>query len=174
MRSEAVAENNDGVETEQRVDDDDAGGPGPEEFNISGSREKEPEEEIVVASRGAVLSEKRLRTPERTPARRRRHPTVDRDSPRNRLIVDDENMLDSDDGEIVDMQFEDDSGGGGGGASASGAGGDDNSDTMVGMFTAPNIVDISEVFSPGSSCKAWRLDSQQKAVWIYSQVGTLS
>ena len=108
-----------GVENEQRVDVD-AGGRGPEEFDISGSLVKEPEEDIELASRGIVPSEKRLRTPERTPARRRRHPTTDRNSPRKRLIVDDENMTDLEDGQIVDMQFED--GSGGGGASASGAG----------------------------------------------------
>ena len=45
MRSEAIVENNNGVETEQRVDGD-AGGRGPEAFNISGSPVKEPDEEI--------------------------------------------------------------------------------------------------------------------------------
>ena len=130
--------NNNGVETELRVDGD-AEGRGPEEFDISGSHVKEPEEEIELASRGVVLSEKRLRTPERTPARRRMHPTTDRDSLRKRLIVDDENVMDSDDGEIVDMQFEDDSGGGG--ASASGTGGGDNNDSVAGNVTALNIVD---------------------------------
>ena len=89
---------------------------------------RKTEEEIELASRGVAPSERRLRTPERTPARRRRHPTTDRDSPRNRLVVDGENLMDSDDGDVVDatienvdMQFDDDSGGGGG-ASASGAG----------------------------------------------------
>ena len=60
-------------------------------------------------------------------------------------------MMDSDDGRVVhattqmvDMQFDDDSGGGG--ASVSGARGDGCSDAMVGMFTALNIVNISEVF----------------------------
>ena len=57
-------------------DDDDANmqednvGVEPEQFDISGSRIKETEEEI--ASRTATPSDRRLRTPERNPARTRK------------------------------------------------------------------------------------------------------
>ena len=59
-------------------DDDDANmredkvGVEPEQFDISGSPAKEPEEEIVFASRTATPSERILRTLERKPARKRR------------------------------------------------------------------------------------------------------
>ena len=59
-------------------DDDDANmredkvGVEPEQFDISGSPAKEPEEDIVFASRTATPSEIILGTPERNPARRRR------------------------------------------------------------------------------------------------------
>ena len=112
MRSEAIAEHDDAVETEPRVEVD-VGGRGPEEFDISGPP-----------------------SPERTPARRRMHQNNGKDSPFKRLVVDGENNTDSDDGEVVDgttenadVHFDDDSGEGG--ASASGAGGDGNNDAMV-------------------------------------------
>ena len=67
MRIEA--DNNDDDDANMREDEV---GVEPEQFDISGSPVKEPEEEMVLASRTAKPSERRLRTPERNPARKRR------------------------------------------------------------------------------------------------------
>ena len=67
MRTEA--ENIDSRDNGIRGDEVEAG---PERFDISGSPAKEPEEETVLASRAAIPTERRLRTPERTPTSKRR------------------------------------------------------------------------------------------------------
>ena len=117
----------------------------PEEFVISGSPIKEPEEEIELSSRGVVPSERRIGTPERAPATKRRPITDHKSSPPKRLVIDPENNMESEDvgtdGALAggdEMQFEEESY----------AGGDGGQDSMIGMFTSLNIVDISEVFSP--------------------------
>ena len=67
MRAEATNDdNNDADMRENEVE------VGPGQVDISGSPAKEPEEEIVFASRAATPSERTLRTPQRTPARKRR------------------------------------------------------------------------------------------------------
>ena len=60
---------------------------GPEQFDIPGSPAKKPEEEIVLASRTATPTERILRTPERTPARKRRTENND-DASHKRLSMD--------------------------------------------------------------------------------------
>ena len=86
---------------------------GPEKFDISGSPEKDPEEEIALAPRRATPSERRLRIPERTPVKKRR-PDIDKDSPAKRFVMDPGDSMDSDDCEVGDgmvggaeMQFDD-------------------------------------------------------------------
>ena len=68
MRAEA--ENNDDNGADMR---EDGRGVGPEQFDISGSPAKGAEEEI--ASRAATPPERRLRIPERIPARKQRTET---------------------------------------------------------------------------------------------------
>ena len=82
MRVEA--ENNDDNDADMREDES---GVGPEQFDISESPATEPEEEIVLASWTATPSERRLRTPERTPVRKRRTETND-DASHKRLSMD--------------------------------------------------------------------------------------
>ena len=65
---------------EQQVRDN-AGTQKPEEFDISGSPYREPEEEIELSSRGVDPSERRFRTPERTPAKKRRPVSDNKESP---------------------------------------------------------------------------------------------
>ena len=67
MRAEA--ENNDNRDHGMQGDEVEVR---PEQFDLSGSPAKDPEEEIVLASRTATPAEMRLRTPERTPARKRK------------------------------------------------------------------------------------------------------
>ena len=70
MRTEA--DNNDDNDADVQ---EDKIGVEPEPFDISGASSKGPREEIVPASRAATPSQKRLKTPERTPATKRRTDT---------------------------------------------------------------------------------------------------
>ena len=91
-----------------------------EEFDISGSPAKEPEEEIELSSRGVVPSERRIGTPERAPATKRRPVTDHKSSPPKRLVIDPENNMESEDvrtdgamGGGEEMQFKEESYAGG-------------------------------------------------------------
>ena len=71
-----------GIEANYNGDNDvdmqeDENGVEPEQFDISGSPAKEPQEEIVFASRTATPSERRLMTFERTPANKRTETSYD-------------------------------------------------------------------------------------------------
>ena len=97
-----------------------------EEFDISGSPEKAPEEEIELSSRGVVPSERRIGTPERAQATKRRPTNDSKSSPPKRLVVDPGDDMESDDdgtdGAMVggdEMQFEEESPTGGGEATCS-------------------------------------------------------
>ena len=95
---------------------------GPEQFDISGSPAKGPEEEIVLASHTATPAERILRTLERAPARKRRTENND-DASHTRLSRDVEDDMASVDDNVrgVEMRFDDDLMTGG--SSSSGAGG---------------------------------------------------
>ena len=140
---ETEAEHNDNRDDGMQGDEVEVG---PGQFVISGSPAKEPEEEIVHAPRTATPTERRLRTPERTPARKRRTQNND-DAYYKRLGMDVEDDMASIDDSVggVEMRFDHDLMTGG--ASSSGAGGVVE-DSMVGMFSELNLVDIAEVFSP--------------------------
>ena len=133
MKPEAH-ENNDG-DTNMREDNV---GTETEQFDTSGSPAKEPDEEITIASRTATPSERRLRTPERNSATKRKT-EFDHDASQKRLSMDIEDDVASiGDNVGVDMMFDDDGPSGAGGVA---------DETMMGMFTELNIVDITEVFS---------------------------
>ena len=80
-----------------------------------------------------------MRTPERNPARKRKT-DFDHDASQKRLSMDlEEDVASIGDNVGVDMMFDDDGPSGAGGVVE---------DTMMGMFTELNIVDITEVFFP--------------------------
>ena len=95
---------------------------GPEQFDISGSPAKRPEEDIVLASQTATPTGRRLRNPVQTPARTWRTENND-DASHKRLSMDVEGDMASVDDNVggVEMRFDDDLMTGG--ASSSGAGG---------------------------------------------------
>ena len=131
---------------EAKIDDDSM------ELDNSGNREEKPVEETVeLASRAVAPTERRLRTPERPQAQKRRSTGTAGESVQKRLITDTGDVMDDDDDDHIsdqeennDMQFEDDSRPSGPG----GAGGADDSDAMISVLTSLNIIDITEVFSP--------------------------
>ena len=144
MSNEAKT-NNDGMEL------DNSEGRDPERFDISGSPDKPMEETVALASRAVAPTERRLRTPERAQAQKRRSTGAVRESVQKRLVMTPGDVMDADDGEHNagqeennDMQFEEDSRPSGPG----GAGGEDDPDAMIGLFTSLNIIGITEVFSP--------------------------
>ena len=97
-----VVENNVEQERSGGVIDEDKEMKHPEEFDTSGSLTKVlvPEEEIELSSRGVAPSERRIGTPERTPATKRRPTTDHKNSPPERLVMDPEDNMNSDDVEI--------------------------------------------------------------------------
>ena len=116
MRTEA--DNHDDDDANMREDNVEVE---PEQFDVSGSPYKEPEEEIVLAPGAATPSERRLRTPERNPARKRRT-DISYDASQKSLSMDvEDDVASMDDNVGVDMRFDDDIMTGG--SSPSGAGG---------------------------------------------------
>ena len=147
---------------------------GPEQLDRSGFAAKEPDEEVVLASRTARPTERRLRTPERTPARHRRTENND-DASHKRLSMDVEDGMASIDDIVggLEMNFHDDLMKGG--ASASGAGGVAE-DSMMGVFSELNIVgitEVTEVFSPPRVVmQGMKIGLRAGSTWTCSRGGT--
>ena len=103
MRSEADNHDNDDADMRE-----DKVGVEPDQFDRSGSPAKETEEEITLASRAATPSERRLRTPKRNPARKRKT-DISHDASQKRLSMDVEHDVASIDENVgVDMMFDED------------------------------------------------------------------
>ena len=103
MRTEA--ENNDDKDDDMQGDEVEVE---PDQFDILGSPAKEPEEGITLASTTATPSERRLKTRERNPARKRKT-DFDHDASQKRLSMDIEDDIASmGDNVGVDMISDDD------------------------------------------------------------------
>ena len=106
------------------------------------------EETVELTSRAVAPTERRLRTPDRAQAQKRRSTAAGGEALPKRLVMDPEDVMDADDAgrgigqeDSNDMQFNDAS-------RPSGHGGAGDQDAMIGLLTSLNVVDITEVFSP--------------------------
>ena len=131
---------------------DGASGSEVREFNIGTPNGLTGED--VLEDSCPVHSERRMKTPDRAPAQKRKGP-ADKDSPGKRLITEDTGSDPGDASEsqqppIFDMQFEEEPT----------QGGSTQEDEMIGFFRGINVVDITEIFSPpriARQCKAFGL-----------------
>ena len=124
---------------------------GPETFDISGSPASDRQNAEQLEDRKAVATDRRMKTPDRAPAVKRRT-TVDRESPSKKLFPDRDEMMAEDGGNNMEVQV------GSPGASMDmefespdpsiAPGRPGSSTDMIALFKGLNIIDIAEVFSP--------------------------